>query len=128
VVELPRIHFNPIMSPFSKVALAEPGTQATASDLADCSPGSLWSIGSAGSILSIGSAGSILSIGSAGSVLSIGSAGSVGSLLSFVSVGSVASALSIGGVGGWMERPGKVVQAGATLMALAALATAALDR
>ena len=85
--------------------------------------GSLWSIGSAGSILSIGSAGSILSIGSAGSILSIGSAGSVASIGSWMSVGSIGSALSVGAVGGWCRRPGRAIEAGATLVALAALAT-----
>jgi hypothetical protein len=124
VVELPRIHFNPILSPFSDVVLDQPRKAAPHQSLG--SSGSLWSIGSSGSILSIGSSGSILCIGSAGSVLSIGSAASVGSFLSFASIGSVASALSVGAVGGWLERPGKVVQAGATVMAVAALATAAL--
>jgi hypothetical protein len=92
------------------------------------SSGSLWSIGSVGSILSIGSSGSILSIGSSGSILSIGSFASVGSILSAGSVGSIASALSVGAVGGWRQRPGRVVEAGATLMAVAALASAALRR
>jgi hypothetical protein len=131
VPELPRIHFNPILSPFSNIAFDHPrrpapAPPAVASDGSVGSAGSLWSIGSAGSILSIGSSGSILSIGSAGSILSIGSAASVGSLLSFGSVGSVASALSVGAVGGWLERPGQVVQAGATVLAVAALASAAL--
>jgi hypothetical protein len=113
-------HVNPVLSPFTFVR------EGSAAGGSIGSAGSLWSIGSSGSILSIGSSGSILCIGSAGSVLSIGSAASVGSFLSFASIGSVASALSVGAVGGWLERPGKVVQAGATAMAVAALATAAL--
>jgi hypothetical protein len=92
------------------------------------SSGSLWSIGSVGSILSIGSSGSLLSIGSSGSILSIGSFASVGSILSAGSVASVGSALSVGAVGGWREHPGRVVEAGATLLAVAALTTAALRR
>jgi hypothetical protein len=128
VVELPRIHVNPVLSPFSKVDFDRPRSVVPEPASHGGSVGSLWSIGSAGSILSIGSSGSILCIGSAGSVLSIGSAASIGSLLSFGSVGSVGSALSVGAVGGWLERPGKVIEAGATVLAVAALASAALRR
>jgi hypothetical protein len=89
--------------------------------------GSLWSIGSTGSILSIGSAGSILSIGSAGSVLSLGSAGSIASIGSWMSIASIGSALSIGAVGGWLQRPGRAVEVGASLMTVAALAAVMID-
>ena len=86
--------------------------------------GSIQSIGSVGSILSIGSAGSVVSIGSAGSVLSIGSAGSILSIGSAGSIASVGSAMSVASFGGYRERPSALVQAGATVLAIAALVTA----
>jgi hypothetical protein len=91
---------------------------------------SAWSVlsgWSAGSAVSLWSFGSVLSIGSAGSVLSIGSAGSVGS------IGSAGSVFAIGASG--QRPPGSssgddarhlaLVEPGATLLGLAALAAAA---
>lgn len=90
---------------------------SVSSGLSVASVGSFLSIGclgSAGSILSIGSAGSILSIGSAGSILSIGSSGSI------LSVGSV----RVGGEG----TEGRAIGASCTVLAVAALLAAALER
>jgi hypothetical protein len=95
--------------------------------LSGWSAGSAVSLWSFGSVLSIGSAGSVLSIGSVGSILSIGSAGSVGS------IGSAGSVFAIGASG--QRPPGSssgddarhlaLVEPGATLLGLAALAAAA---
>jgi hypothetical protein len=133
VPELPRIHFNPVLSPFSDLRLGPPDPRPPTPERRDVSTGSLRSMGAAGSILSIGSAGSILSIGSAGSILSIGSAGSilsVGSAASvlaigsFASVASIGSALSIGALGGWAQHPGRVVEVATTALTLGALVAA----
>ena len=83
---------------------------------------SFGSVGSAGSILSIGSAGSILSIGSAGSILSIGSAGSI---LSIGSAGSIRNGSASTGEEG---SGGRALGATCTVLAVAALVAAALDR
>lgn len=136
--------FNPVLSPFAKAVVgrevyhSSPMSgfgieQANEGDRAgdppaDSSVGSILSVGSAGSILSIGSAGSVLSIGSAGSVLSIGSAGSVLSLGSFASVASIGSTFSFGGVFGFRQTRPALVQAGATVLAVAALGAAVLHR
>ncbi len=119
VPELPRIHFNPVLSPFSDLRLGPPDPPPPPPVRRDLSTGSFQSIGSVGSILSIGSAGSILSIGSAGSILSIGS---------FVSVASIGSALSIGALGGWAQRPGRVVEVATTALTLGALVAATTRR
>jgi hypothetical protein len=80
------------------------------------------SLGSALSVLSIGSVGSIASIGSAGSIASIGSAGSV---LSIGSVGALPGSRAATTTG---RRRLTVVDRGATLLGLAALAAAATGR
>jgi len=128
VPELPRIHFNPVLSPFSDLRLGPPDPPPPPPVRRDLSTGSFQSIGSAGSILSIGSAGSILSIGSAGSILSIGSAGSVLAIGSFVSVASIGSAFSIGALGGWAQRTGRVVEVATTALTLGALVAATTRR
>jgi hypothetical protein len=97
------------------------------SELSIASAGSILSMASAGSILSIGSAGSILSIGSAGSILSIGSAGSilsVGSAFSALSVGSFGSILSTGRA---FHVGGQGARRAGTALAVAALASLAID-
>jgi hypothetical protein len=136
VAEETRILVNPVFSPFTSVPLGPPKAKL-GGPAADSSVGSLLSLGGAGSIASIGSAGCIGSIGSAGSILSIGSVGSIlsigsaGSVLSIGSLGSVASigsGFSVGALGGWCQGRPRVVEHGATLLALAALVTAALHR
>ncbi|HEY8059741.1 MAG TPA: hypothetical protein VID94_13355 [Acidimicrobiales bacterium] len=122
--ELPRIHFNPVLSPFSDLRLGPPDPRPPTPERRDVSTGSLRSMGAAGSILSIGSAGSILSIGSAGSILSVGSAASVLAIGSFASVASIGSALSIGALGGWAQHPGRVVEVATTALTLGALVAA----
>ncbi|MET0802906.1 MAG: hypothetical protein ABW009_03340 [Acidimicrobiales bacterium] len=113
--ELPRIHFNPVLSPFSDLRLGSPDPPPPPPERRDVSTGSFPSLGAAGSILSIGSAGSVLSIGSAASVLAIGS---------FASVVSIGSAFSIGALGGWAQRPGRVVEVATTALTLGALVAA----
>ena len=115
VPELPRIHFNPVLSPFSDLRLGSPDPPPPPPERRDVSTGSFPSLGAAGSILSIGSAGSVLSIGSAASVLAIGS---------FASVASIGSAFSIGALGGWAQRPGRVVEVATTALTLGALVAA----
>ena len=128
------ILFNPVFSPASRLTPPKDRHDEHGSIGSDASirsigaAGSILSVGSAGSILSVGSSGSLLSIGSAGSILSIGSIGSVLSIGSAGSIASIGSALSIGAVGGWCERRTRVVEAGATLLALGAVAAAALER
>lgn len=96
------------------------------SDLSVLSAGSILSFGSAGSMLSIGSAGSILSIGSAGSILSVGSAGSI---LSIGSVGSILTRARAFGIGAdTADHQERRVRSVATLLAVAALAAALVDR
>jgi hypothetical protein len=122
------------ITPIDQPARRRPGSFASRSShrsawsvLSGWSAGSAVSLWSFGSVLSIGSAGSILSIGSVGSILSIGSAGSIGS------IGSAGSVLAIGGSGqrpvgaspGDDARHLALVEPGATLLGLAALAAAA---
>lgn len=127
------VQVNPVLSPFTTIVQEEVAPAPTPAEepagtalWSIASEGSIASMGSAGSIASIGSVGSILSIGSAGSILSIGSAGSVLSIGSVGSVASIGSGFSVGALGGWGEHRTRVVEVGATLLAVAALATATL--